>query len=152
MLKNIFNTKTTMITGETNFPEIFKNIWMIRLFFFSVSDVKFSPSILPNEGYLEITIDNKKNKVCDTSANNQVKEVICRQFGYQGVNNGLSSTLPNIDNSKSFSGGISCSGEEQMLSHCCVTEPTFLGPDCLKSASISCKYIWINCINVLTCP
>ena len=125
---------------------------MIRLFFFSVSDVKFSRSILPNEGYLEITIDNKKTKVCDTSANNKVKEVICRQFGYQGVNDGLSSALSNIDNSNSFSGGISCSGEEQMLSHCCITKPAYLGQDCLTSASVSCKYIWINCRNVLTCP
>ena len=125
---------------------------MMRLFFFLVSDVKFSPSILPNEGYLEITIDNKKNKVCDTSADNKVKEVICRQFGYQGVKDGLSSTLSDIDNSNSFSGGISCSGKEKILSHCCITEPTVLGRSCRKSASVSCKYIWINYINVLTCP
>ena len=126
----------------------FLNILMIRLFFFLVSDVTFSSSVLPNEGYLEITTDNKTNKVCYKSLGNKVNEVVCRQFGYQGVKHGLSSALANTGSSNSFSGNISCVGEEQTLSHCCVTDVT-KNQTCSNFASVSCKYISIIYINVI---
>ena len=126
----------------------FLNILMIRLFFFLVSDVTFSSSVLPNEGYLEITTDNKTNKVCYKSLGNKVNEVVCRQFGYQGVKHGLSSALANTGSSNSFSGNISCVGEEQTLSHCCVTDVT-KNQTCSNFASVSCKYISLIYINVI---
>ena len=123
-----------MITSEYNFL----NILMIRLFFFSVSNVTLSSSVLPNEGYLEITINNEKNKVCDKSVGNKGKEVVCRQFGYQGVRHEVSLSFLDIGNSNNFSGEINCGGEEQTLSQCCFTN-IIKDQTCSKFAKVSCK-------------
>ena len=111
---------------------------MIRLFFFLVSNVALSSSVLPNEGYLEITINNEKNKVCDKSVGNKGKEVVCRQFGYQGVKHEDSLSFLDIGNSNNFSGEIDCVGEEQTLSQCCFTN-SIKDQTCSKFAKVSCK-------------
>ena len=111
---------------------------MIRLFFFLVSNVALSSSVLPNEGYLEITIANKKNKICDKSLDNKGKEAVCRQFGYKGVKQEVSLSFLDIGNSNNFSGEINCGGQEQTLSQCCFTN-IITDQTCSKFANVSCK-------------
>ena len=116
-------------------------IYIKRYFFyFTDKDVRLSSSDLPNEGFVEITINNTRNKLCDESLDDKGKELVCRHLGYKGETQKVSSVLVDQSNARVLPGKISCSDEKTALSQCCITYATKYGI-CLSNSYVSCKFI-----------
>ena len=80
--------------------------------------MSLSNSLLPNQGVLQITTDDGTKNVCWQSLNNDnnAKNVVCRQLGYQDKNNNVEKVNQADTKHAIFSGTIQCNGDETTLS------------------------------------
>ena len=107
---------------------------------FTDKDVRLSSSVLPNEGFVEIAINNTRNKLCDKSLDDKGRELVCRHLGYKGLTQKVSSALVDDNNARVLQGKINCSDEKTALSQCCIIYETKYGI-CLSHSYVSCKFI-----------
>ena len=107
------------------------------MFFFVVRDMSLSYSSVPYKGVVQIATDSGKKNVCWQSLNYNAMHTVCRQLGYYRAY-----SLVNVSNTTdakdaTFSGSISCIGEEKYLSQCSIN----------ASASESCSDLsYITCL------
>ena len=104
---------------------------------FVVYDVSLSYSSLPYEGVVQITTDGGTKNVCWKSLKDKGKDIACRHLGHDAANFLISFNASPEAKDATFSGSISCNGEEKYLSQCSIT----------ASADGSCSELsFIRCV------
>ena len=108
--------------------------------FFTAYNVSLSHSLVPYNGFVQITIDGRKTNVCwQRSHSNNVRRILCRDLGYSSAYSYVNKYAPTDFKDSTFSGTINCDGQEKYISQCSISA---LWPkSCSGLSYLQCKYI-----------
>ncbi|XP_064405891.1 uncharacterized protein LOC135350948 isoform X5 [Halichondria panicea] len=94
----------------------------------STGDIRLAGGNIPNEGRIEICMNNEWGTVCDDSWGSADATVVCRQLGYTATDAvAFSAAHFGAGIGSTFLDGVSCGGEENSLI------------DCTRAASVICS-------------
>ena len=113
------------------------NQYLICFCTFVVRNISLSYPSVPHEGVLQITTDGGTKNVCWKSLNDVSSHVVCRHLGYDDAYSLINVSVPTDAKHATFSGSISCNGDEKYLSQCSIN----------SSSSESCSALsYIHCV------